>query len=791
MTAAALWLLLANPEDLRQKFLALTEGWTRGVVFTPAEQQAMDRGRQQEKLMWEGLDDPLARRILAAGEPSFEALAAAYPGKILDRAVLGAFGENEEFVVWWNGAVSANLRPAAAYITNLLFRVGAEAEMFGLDGNRYSRIAYQEGFLPIVTASYTHGGVRYQQTVFAAEGRTLHARFEMTNLSQAARLAELHAEVLLLDGGPTRLSGQAVVDRAGRVVAAYSEVVQAFAPAGPQQRLSFRFPLGPGGKAAVYFRIPYSPGPSPPASEAGFTEAHRRVRGFWLDLLARGANLEVPDERLQNVWRALLIQNFILADGPRFTYGAGLQYNDSYYPVENGHGAHTFALYGHTGYANSLLPYSAPVSVKPELAARKYQNRRGLPLAHLFENYRLSKKTDVFERHREDLYRVAEEIIAERRGNMREEGGRRPLHWGWLPPDRPGVDLRASTQTVYVPAHNITSCQALADFGRFLMRTGIDPERGRRYLEEAGEYRRTILGALERSAIRMPGRPPFVDLQTLYFRETPDYGPEPYDHLGTGRLQGTYYHYWADMQYRLNFFNPSDEVGQWIADYVAARGGFVLGSTWARHRPEQPYGWINNVYNAGYYNYRLRSGRREEFLLGFYARLAFGMTRHAWVASEGSPFIGYNTRHGGFAGAGLSFPNSAANAETLLMLRNMLILEELKDNQETGDIHLLSGIPSAWLEPGERLRVERAPTYFGEMSFSVEAAAEVIRVRIDPPVRDRYRTLVLALPQSTKALIRRVRVNGVEHRDFDAAQGLIRLPQGPARFQVEAWRATM
>jgi hypothetical protein len=765
--AAVSWAQSPNPE-LRRKYLALTEGWTKGVVFTKAEREAMERGRQWEQLLWDGLDDPVAKKILAGGEPSFAALDQYYPGKILDRTVLGAWSDpaatpsrsDNEFYIWWNGALSANLRPQAGHLTNVVFRVGPEAEMFGLDGERYTRLAYEDGYLPIVTATYTHGGVRYRETAFADD--VAYVAFEIENVSSTRREAVLHQDIVLIGGRP--------------------------ADAEPQ-RITHRLPLDPGQKTAVFWKIPYAPdGPEfvRPAGRSDFEQAHRRVREFWSGLLARGVRIETPEPRVNNVWRALLLQNFILADGQRFTYGSGLWYNDSYYPVENGFGAHVFAMYGFPEYANALLPYCVPVSVDRAQAGRKYQNRRALPLRHIFENYRLTHKTDVFERHKADLHRVAEEIIRDRRSTMLEQGGSKPLHWGLLPPDRPGVDLRASTQTVYVPAHNITSCQGLQDFGEFLVRSGIDPERGRRYLAEAKDYRRTILEAMERAAIRVPGRPPFVDLQTLYFRETPDYGPDPYDHLALGRVPGTYYHYWADMQFRFNFFNPSDQVGQWIADYVAERGGFVLGSTRARPRPDTPWGWINNVYNAGYYEYRLRSRRRAEFLLGFYSRLAFGMSRHVYVASEGSPFLRYNTRNGGWVSAEYSFPNSAANAETLGLLRSMLVLEELRDNVETGDLYLLKGVPRAWLENGKKIQIANAPTYFGPLSFTVDSqiGRQEITVSIRPPAGERFRNIILTLPHPRGAAIRRVQVNGVEHRDFDPGQGTIRLTRGPAEFRI-------
>ncbi len=792
-------------ESVRQKYLAVTRGWAAGVTFTRAEREAMDRGKQWEQLMMTSLDDPLARRILAAGEPSFEALASYYPGKVLDRTLLGTYSDparparcSEEFVAWWNGAISANLLRARiggnvrqiAENTNILFRVGQDAQIFGASGEDYTGVRYEDGYLPIVTAGYKHDGLLYEETALADNPQSetkscdiAYVRLVITNASEALRTAELQEDFVLIDGTKARSAGQKIVDASGATLVVHSDPQARFDEA--RQRLTHRFRLRPGEKASVFLKIPYWPDAVDllqDASQKDFEAAHRRVREFWLGLLSRGAAIQVPEKRVNDVWRGLLLQNFILADGPRFTYGSGLRYNDSYFPVENGFGGHTFALFGFQDYANALLPYCIPVSVYRDQAGRKYQNRRALPFHHVFENYRISKKTDVFERYKQDLYRVAEEIIADRRTTMGAPEGAKPLHWGFLPPDKPGVDAVASTQTVYVTAHNITNCQGLQDFGEFLVRTGADPESGRRYIGEAKQYRKRILEAMEQSAIRLPGRPPFVDLQTLYFRETPEYGPEPYDDLAGGRLQGTYYHYWVDMQLHFNFFNPADQVGQWMADYVAQRGGFVLGCTRARSP-----GWINSVYNGGYYNYRLRSGQVEQFLLGFYSQLAFAMSRRLYVSSEGSPFTGYNSKNGGLVDADYSFPNSAANAEMLSMLRSMLILEELEDNRETGDIWLLKGVPRAWLEDGKQIRVVNAPTYFGDISFEVASALKrnSVTASIQPPARDPYRHIVLVLRHPRSVPIRSVTVNGRTHADFDPQQGAIRLAAGPRAFKIE------
>ena len=788
----------AAARAFKNKFAALAASWAEGIEFTPAEQAAMRAGKAVEPLMMKGPADPLSARVLATGEPSFDAMAALYPGKILDRTVLGSWSDphaplgkyHDEFAIYWNGAIAANLvrgrltdrfgatalQPLAPN-TVVLFRVGPQGEAFGRVRAHYSSLEYEDGYLPIVIATYETGGVRYRETAFAERPAAepdgwdiAYVRFEMTNVSRAARTARLQTEIVLNDGGKVTRDGSRILDVSGAVLATMSDT-----------RTSFELP--PGETTRLYLEIPYVPDPRPTRhspSHPTFDTACDRVRNFWTGLLAKGARIDVPEPRINNVWRALLLQNFILADGPRFTYGSGLMYNDSTYPQENGHGAHTFAMYGYKDYADALQPWFLGMSVTREGAGRKYQNRRAMVLHHLLENWRLTGRTDLYDRFKADYYRVAEEIISDRRSTMTP--GERPLNWGLLPADKPGVDVQASTQTVYVLGHNITNCQGLADFGRFLVAAGLDSERGERYLREAADFRRTLMSAMERAAIRLPDRPPFVDLQTLFFRTTPDYGPDPYDDLALGRLQGSYFHYWVDMEFHYNFFNPDDEAGQWLADYCQQRNGFVLGLTRARGMQDKPSGNVNPVYDAGYYDYRLRRGETDRFLIGLYGRLAFGMSRYTYVSSEGQPFVGWNTQKGGYVGAEYSFPNSASNAGTLLMLRNALVVEELKDDVETGDVFLLRGAPRAWLAEGKRVRAGDLVTYFGEISFEVSSYKDAATVTIAAPARKPYRQIVVNLRRPDRRPIRSVHLNGREHRGFTA--DTVTLPYGPRTYSM-------
>ncbi|MBI4904105.1 MAG: hypothetical protein HY820_10750 [Acidobacteria bacterium] len=801
--------IIQNPVESRTfkaKYVALTDSWVKGIVFTVAEERAMQEGKQREAEMDKGPDDPVAKRIRAKGEASWEALAAAYPAKILDRTILGTYsdprdtgGIHDEFAIYWNGAIGANLIKGRltdaygatgvsplAFNTAVEFRTGADGELFGQDRNHYSSIGYENGYLPIVTATYTRDGIRYRQVAFAhrpagewAGSDIAYVRFEITNTSAARQTTRFSERIVLNDGGALRFERGMVMDPSGAVLLAVDDTRVRFDAA--SGTLSHEFALAPGTTAQLHIKMPYLPDKKrlmKAPTAADFDSAHATQKDFWEALLSKASRIEVPDPRINSMYRALLAQNFVLADGPKYTYGSGLRYNDSTYPYESGFATHVFAAYGYKDYAGAMQRGFLPMTVTPAGAGRKYQNRRAMVLHHLLENYRLTGKTDLFERYKTDYYRVADEIVKDRRSTMTP--GEKPLHWGLLPPDKPGVDVQASTQRVYVLGHNVTNCAGLQAFGHFLVKTGLDRDNGEKYLREAADFRKTLMSAMERAAIRLPDRPPFVDLQTLYFRQTPDYGPEPYDDLALGRLQGAYFHYWVDMEFHYNFFNPEDAVGQWLADYVLARNGKVLGLTRARRQDGRIGAWINNVYDAGYYNYRLRQGNVSEFVFGLYSKFVFGHSRYTQVASEGSPFLFYNTVNGGYVGADYSFPNSAANADTLLMLRNALVYEDLRENVETGKLLLLKGAPRAWLGAGKQIRVERLSTYYGDLGFTVNAYARTVRAKIDAP-RGQWKILEIALRSAPRA----VKVNGKPHTDFDAG-GNVRLSPGAASYVVEA-----
>jgi hypothetical protein len=107
------------------------------------------------------------------------------------------------------------------------------------------------------------------------------------------------------------------------------------------------------------------------------------------------------------------------------------------------------------------------------------------------------------------------------------------------------------------------------------------------------------------------------------------------------------------------------------------------------------------------------------------------------------------------------------------LYRNMLI-HEGDDNS----LFLLQAAPRAWLEDGKKIRIERAPTYYGILNLSVEshAASGTISAAIDMPSRKRPSSLLVRFRHPQSLPLRTVSVNGNPWSGFDAQEEWVVIP---------------
>jgi hypothetical protein len=98
------------------------------------------------------------------------------------------------------------------------------------------------------------------------------------------------------------------------------------------------------------------------------------------------------------------------------------------------------------------------------------------------------------------------------------------------------------------------------------------------------------------------------------------------------------------------------------------------------------------------------------------------------------------------------------------LYRNMLI-RELDDDS----LLLMQATPRKWLADGQRIAVERAPTYYGDISFVEEshAASGTLTARIDVPKRHAPKRLIVRFRHPDAKPIRSVTVNGKDWSGFD------------------------
>jgi hypothetical protein len=145
---------------------------------------------------------------------------------------------------------------------------------------------------------------------------------------------------------------------------------------------------------------------------------------------------------------------------------------------------------------------------------------------------------------------------------------------------------------------------------------------------------------------------------------------------------------------------------------------------------------VNPLYGMRYVLTLLRRDEPERALVSFYGMLAQGFTRNTFVAGEGSSLTPLDE----FGRQLYCPPNSAGNAHFLQMLRYLLVQDwDLNDDGKPETLRLAFATPKRWLEDGKTIKLERAPTAFGPVSFRLEShlANGEIKAEIDPPRRNR------------------------------------------------------
>ena len=612
------------------------------------------------------------------------------------------------------------------------FRVGPDEFLFGALRDRVTEPELAEGWLPIPEIRYAHrspvqseGMVPlvtsrspippeiYRLEAFASTAPEFAANcvvFVKFNLAQGAN-GFLSVEID--SPPPLRFEAGRLTDAQGRVLAVFDSAWK-----WERGRMVARLRADSAATFAVP-TVPFAGDTALSVSPAVYARQRAACVATWQSLVGRAAQVEVPEPRINHAWRNALVQNFQMINRGQLRYSAGNQY-DQLYSAEGSDAAMALLAWGYAPEVRRLIEPLFDFT-RPGLELHQASFKLNNLLRYVWQTRDIAAIAQLRPRWEKEIERFVQ--------------GRTGPH-GLFPKEQYCGDIHTPVQSLNV---NAKAWRAMHDWGAFLTELG-DAAAGRRYAAAATEFRPVVLQAIERVASRTT-TPPFVPIAL-------DGGEPVHSPILQSRI-GSYWNIIIGYSIGSRIFPAGSEQENWIPRYQERHGGIFLGMVrsggavfnfWTG--PER----VNPLYGTRYTLDALRRDDPERALVSLYGTLAQGLTRNTFVGGEGCTLRPVDAEGRFF----YCPPNSAASAHVLSILRHLLVQDwDLDDDGRPETLRLLFGTSRRWLDDGQSLKVERAPTVFGEVSIQVqsrlaegEVAAEVDLPARQPPARTQLRIRV-------------------------------------------------
>ena len=629
--------------------------------------------------------------------------------------------------------------------TPATFRVGPDEFLFGGLRERVSEPVLANGHIPIVEIRYTHpspvqseGAVPLQQKkvqrppeiyrleAFAstesilAEHGVVFTKFDLAQGTSGNITVQLeNSETLTFEKGVVKTTD-------GQVLAVFDSTWT-----WDRGRAHSRLVAGKSASVAIATKA-LDPAVAPKLIAATYNEQRLVCNQTWNEVLSRAMHVEIPEPLVNNAWRSLLIQNYALMRGNRMHYSALNQY-DSLYESEGSDAALAALAWGCEADMRLMLEPLFDFQRK----GLEYHNA-GTKILNLCRYYWQTRDADSIEKLRPRWENEALLLVK----SLATENG-------LFPKERYCGDI--STQVHNLNA-NAKAWRALRDLSAILSDVGAENEADR-YRKTAAAFRLVVLAAIEKS-VRRDTSPPFVPIALL--------DEEPVHDPITDVRIGSYWNIIIGYTIASGIFPPGSNEESWIPHYQEQHGGICMGmirsggaefNFWSgEHR-------VNPLYGTRYALDTLRRDDPERALVSFYGMLAQGLTRNTFVGGEGCTLQPVDD-------GGRFFycpPNTAANAHVLSMLRYQLVQDwDVNDDGHPETLRLLFGTSRRWLENGNRIQIERAPTAFGQVSILARSEIHAGRVVVELKLPKRNRP---------KSIVLRVRIPDGFHADSAACGG--------------------
>ncbi|HVV58800.1 MAG TPA: hypothetical protein VHC45_10580 [Gaiellaceae bacterium] len=575
-------------------------------------------------------------------------------------------------------------------------------ERYGSCLDRLGAIRLGGGYLPILQTTYADAdGARYAQESFAATLPGSRSLASFVRLTVDARRAHAATEVRLRPSvrglrrrGDLLVRGRTAYLAIGAGGRFDGSAVDYAVPRGSVRTIY-----------AVWLDAPAAVAVDPPDEDA-YRAARAAVADYWSGRLAEGAAISVPDARVENALRALRIQDLELT----WRYSIGNPYEEFSFP-ESVDVAQVLAEHGYLAEARSILRVSLTRAPAP------YANwKRGERLLASAEYVRLSGDRAYLAQATPTLRAWVSAL-----GRQIRSG---PT--GLLDRERYSSDIPNAVLGLHSQAVVWAGLRAMAGVWRANGRPGLAAT----CTSLADRLGAGLRRAVARSTIRLPGGALFVGAQLLD-------GEQPYGTLTEARL-GSYWNLVVPYALASGLFPPGGRDATGILRYLLAHGSRLLGLVRAGgyalygQDPPPPTSATDEVYGINVARFLADNDQADQLVLSLYGDLGAGMTANTFVSGEAAsltPLPGTSFR------AMYLPPNSASNAAFLETLRVLLVHETADGHGRPHGLQLAYATPRGWLAAGKRISVDRVPTSFGPVSFTLAAGAHRVRATVDVPPR--------------------------------------------------------
>jgi hypothetical protein len=746
-------------------------------------------------------------------EQTWERAWAEMPPKGRFYFVLGCEGARQKFRLEPNGDLflpQNYIRKVPSRDTARLLWEGTTLHYrFGLPGPTQRELL--EGYLPIMQTDWATSPIAYRQEAFATwlladmtaeadrpgdEPVVALLHFTLMNTGQTPEAARLHLGISPDSGMVESLQieeGRVYADYQGqRVLRLLAEAAGRGTWRAADGGLLYEVALLPGEQHAVVLKVPFitlrEPEEWAALARLNYDEQRAKVADFWRRRVAQGMQIDTPNAELNRFHRAHLTHMLIVNDrepgsARRVPRCGGFHYG--LYPDEGIMGTSDLDRRGYTQEAEQclemLVHYQGTVPLPGDFQSQGgvlygsrgyecggYNRGQGWAMWGLAEHYRYTRDRVWLERVAPALIKACDWVTRERQRTMVPRAdGSRLIPYGFLP----AGSLEDVTDYWHWLSSNAYAwwgfqaiAEALADISHL---------EAPRLQRDSEAFRRDLMQGFNESQARSPvvklgdGRyvpyyPPRLERRGRDFgwlREV---------------LEGA-------LGLLVSGLIPlSDPAAQWIVDDYEDNLYLSEGYGYAHSVPDYARYWFSRGGFSMQSNLLLHPAvylcRDDipQFLRAFFNGFASTYYPETCMLAEHALPTLADARGDHF--------KTSDEANVTHYLRLMLVEEHGQD------LILGKAIPRAWLAHGQTVRIARALTYFGPLSYALHSHADkgFIEAEVELPQRNPPARAWLRLRHPRRQVLRRVEINGQVWTHWDATQESIGLPLEAGVLRVRA-----